>query len=174
VQPSGPLSDVTKERLDKAIELYKEGLFKTIYLVGSNQGNRRGPLGLIKYFIKAGIPAQALVELSSGTDVDESAEIFGKACATHHFKTVTLITHYYGMTRAKLALRHYGIQEIRQEHAGHLAISDLRVIARDFAAFLIYETEYEWDSFMKKVPSAVDELESTIGSPRTCLKYAVT
>lgn len=51
----------------------------------------------------------------------------------HHFKSVMVVTHYYHITRTKMALKREGITRISQAHAGTVTKTDAFNIAREVA-----------------------------------------
>jgi vancomycin permeability regulator SanA len=130
-------------RLDGAIERYKQGHFPLIFVSGgSKPGGYDEADGMAKYLIAHEVPADAIVEDHHGDTTADTARNLARYMKRKDIHSAMIVTHYYHITRMKLALSEAGITDIGQSHVGALQKEDAGVLAREVAAFYYYLARY--------------------------------
>ena len=119
---------VLQARLDRAVALYKAQKFSALILCGGSDGTTEGaPVvsAMVQYLIKQQIPDGALLQDASGTSVDTAAHDVALYVKQQNLQSVMVITHYYDVTRMKIALKREGVPQITQEHVGVVGAADI-------------------------------------------------
>jgi uncharacterized SAM-binding protein YcdF (DUF218 family) len=130
---------VSEPRLDRVIQLYNEGEFPFIVVsVSTDAGTRDELPAMAKYLERHGIPSNAIFEDHGGKTTQDIARDMAKIMKSHGFQSVMVVTDYYHMTRAKLALAHEGVRKIDKAHVGALQKQDALKIAREVVALYAY------------------------------------
>jgi vancomycin permeability regulator SanA len=134
----GPGAEV-QPRLDRVVQLYNEGRFPAIIVVGSTQrGNNDEPEAMATYLEAQGIPSSAIFEDQRGGTMQEAARDVAGIMKSHQFVSLMLITDYYRVTRTKMVLGHEGIDGIQKAHVGKLQKEDAMKIAHEVVALYDY------------------------------------
>ncbi len=133
---------VLKARLDRAVELYQLGLFPVIIVSGADLPGDREVPGMTRYLTEHNIPLSAIIEDAQGIDTDATGKNLAKIFQERHLGSVTVITHFYHISRCKLALQHYGIQNVHQAHAGSWSLPNALNGCRDVLAYWYYDIRY--------------------------------
>ncbi|HEV3271552.1 MAG TPA: YdcF family protein [Candidatus Methylacidiphilales bacterium] len=118
-------------RLDRAVELYNDQEFPFIIVGGSASP------AMTKYLERHGIPSSAIIEDHQGETTEEMAHRAAGIVASRQFQSVMIVTEYYRMTLAQLALTHEGVAGIQKAHVGKPDKADAWEIAR--ATVALYE-----------------------------------
>jgi SanA protein len=110
VWPSGRLSDILADRMDTAIELYRQGKVKVLLLTGDNRRiDYNEPQDMHDYAVARGVPSEDIVLDYAGRRTYDSCyrarHIFGVSQAI-------LVTQAYHLDRALFSANHLGIDAI--------------------------------------------------------------
>jgi vancomycin permeability regulator SanA len=134
IRADGQPAEVLRERLDRAVQLYREDKVPVIIVSGADhvEGHNEAT-GMAQYLKSHEVPASAIVEDHGGTNTDGTARGVAKIMHERDFKSVMIVTHYYHITRTKMALKREGITDISQAHAGTVTKADAFNIAREVA-----------------------------------------
>ncbi len=163
VQPSGVPKNALKERLDRTVDLYKLGLFPMIIVSGAENPEDHETSGMTRYLVSRGVPAKCIVQDTGGFDTDASAKDIAQFCRYYRIHSLSIITHYYHITRVKMALSHYGVTEVRQYHAGELQFENYYPISREIVALYGYSIRYKLETWftntLKALPNELEELK---------------
>jgi vancomycin permeability regulator SanA len=132
IRADGQPAEVLRERLDRAVQLYRDQKVANIIVSGADhvEGHNEAD-GMAAYLKSHGVPAKAIIEDHGGTNTDGTARGTAKIMRDHHFKSVMIVTHYYHITRTKMALKREGVTGISQVHAGTVTKADAFNIARE-------------------------------------------
>lgn len=139
VDPDGTPGPTLRARLDGAIERYKQGHFPLIFVSGASKpGGYDEAGGMAKYLIAHEVPAEAIVVDHHGDNTGETARNLARYMKRKDLQSAMIVTHYYHVTRMKLALSEAGITDISQSHVGDPQKEDAGVLAREVVAFYYY------------------------------------
>jgi vancomycin permeability regulator SanA len=143
VGADGALGPTLQTRLDGAITLYNQGHFPLIFVSGATKpGGYDEAGGMAKYLLDHQVPAGAIVVDHHGDTTEATAKNVARYLKFKDLHSVMIVTHYYHMTRMKLALAQADITEISQSHVGSLQKEDAYNIAREVAAYYYYLGRY--------------------------------
>lgn len=118
VAADGTLSGRLTRRLDRALELYRQGRVPTIVVSGGRDpGSPFEAEAMKRYLVERGVPADVIVEDRGGENTHLSARFTAEYMQQHGLRSVIAVSQYYHISRSKLALRRFGVAEVRGAHA---------------------------------------------------------
>lgn len=139
VQLDGKPSARLSARLKKALELYRAGVFPRILVSGG-----LGPEGweeaevMRDYLKEGGVPESAIVVDREGWTTWASAVKTRDYLQAHQLKSVLVVSQYFHVPRARLALRRVGVPVVYGAHAPFFELRDLYSIPRELAGLVKY------------------------------------
>jgi vancomycin permeability regulator SanA len=143
VRPDGAPGPTLRTRLDGAVKLYREGKFPLIVVSGATRGDGYDePKRMAQYLEAHQVPPGAIIEDREGSNTSGTAQGLARIMKQRNLHSVMIVTHYYHVTRVKLALRQAGITEIGQQHVGVVQKEDAVVLAREVIATYFYLAKY--------------------------------
>ena len=139
VYPDGSLSPRLKARLDKTIELYRQGFFKRIIVSGASRGEAYDEAKAMKnYLLAFGIEPQVIQTDPNGFNTYATARNTAALLRGRQDKSVLVITQYFHITRCRLALNKFGIRDVRSANAHYFGWRDIYSVFREIVAILVY------------------------------------
>lgn len=137
VHEDGTISERLKARLDRGIELYKDSLSDILFVSGGlgKEGFYEGDK-MQEYLIKKGIPAEKIIVDNNGMNTKQTTLNFIKKFGTD--KSVTVVSQYHHISRAKLAFRNYGVKNVAGVHCNYFEIRDFYACTREFFGYYSY------------------------------------
>jgi vancomycin permeability regulator SanA len=118
VAPDGTVGDVVKGRLDRALELYRDGTVKHILVSGARApGDYDEPTGMRAYLVSRGVPESDITLDQGGSNTYLTALNTRRLMKERGWRTATIVSQYYHILRARLAFRRMGIEDARSAHA---------------------------------------------------------
>lgn len=134
VRADGEPSPVLRERLDTALKLYRAGKVPVIIVSGADPVKGEGyseSESMARYLSSHEVPKKAIILDHDGVNTDATARDLARIMDEHHFKTVTIVTSYYHITRTKMALKRERISSFFQAHAGTVRKEDFFNVGRE-------------------------------------------
>lgn len=134
VMDDGSLSLMLKDRLDKAVELYKQGMAEKIIVSGDHGTEEYDEVNAMKtYLIENEIPSENIFMDHAGFSTYESLY---RADYIFKVKKLTVVTQEYHLYRAvyignKLGIETYGVPAIKTEYYGQTSREIREILARD-------------------------------------------
>lgn len=137
VHEDGTLSERLKARLDRGIELYEDSLVSVLFVSGGlgKEGFYEGDK-MQEYLIQKGIPAEKIVVDNRGNNTQLTTLNFIKKFGKE--KSVTVVSQYHHIARAKLAFRKAGVQHVTGAHADYFEMRDFYACGREFFGYYSY------------------------------------
>lgn len=137
VNPDGTLSERLAKRLDKGIQMYKDSLVKILVVSGGlgKEGHYEGTK-MYEYLVQEGIPADKIVIDNLGNTTEATADNFKRM--NFEVNSITVISQYHHIARAKLAFRNNGFDIVYGGHADYFELRDFYSIAREFLGYYKY------------------------------------
>lgn len=118
VAADGTVSGRLVRRLDRALALYQQGKVPTIIVSGGRDpGSPFEAEAMKRYLVERGVPADAVVEDRGGENTYLTARFTAEYMQQHGLRSVIAVSQYYHISRSKLALRRFGVAEVRGAHA---------------------------------------------------------
>ena len=143
VKADGQPGVILRQRLDRTVELFRDGKFPLVIVSGASHLNSHDEAtSMAQYLEEHQIPAASIVEDHGGFNTDGTARGVAEIMRQYHIKSVMIISHYYHITRTKLALRHEGITDIDQAHVGTVRQEDAFNVAREITGIYYYLFKY--------------------------------
>jgi vancomycin permeability regulator SanA len=91
-----------------------------------------------QYLVNNGIPADSIIADNNGYNTYMTAKNYDSIRKIYGFKTVTLVTQFYHITRNKLSLLQFGIKANGSAHGRDFFGKDVFGLVREFFAFYKY------------------------------------
>ncbi len=140
VERSGVPSRRLRERLDRAFELYNAGTVHNIIVSGGlgREGFEEADV-MRDYLAARGVPSANLFVDRNGYDTFETARGAEQIMAANGFTSAVVVSHYYHLPRAVLALKRFGISDVSSAAVDIPPMwRDSFNVLREFAAFYFY------------------------------------
>jgi vancomycin permeability regulator SanA len=139
VTSKGEPSARLKGRLDMALELYRQGRGRVIFVSGGvgKEGIDEATV-MRDYLIGHGVPRQAIVRDGQGRNTAETAIHASEYMKSRRLQSAIVVTQYFHISRTKLALRQAGIKKIGSAHAKFWEGRDLYSVPREAIAYIFY------------------------------------
>jgi vancomycin permeability regulator SanA len=139
VELNGTPSLRLKARLDRTLELYRAGYFPSIIVSGGfgKEGYDEATV-MRDYLVANGVPSERVILDSHGDTTFASAKNTRQIASQQKFKSVLVISQYFHIPRAKLALRRFQFSKVYSAHARFFEIRDIYSSLRESAGYLSY------------------------------------
>jgi vancomycin permeability regulator SanA len=136
VNEDGTLSERLKARLDKGLELYKNGLAPEIMVSGGlgKEGFYEGT-EMRNYLVKNGIKQEHVIIDNEGNTTLASAINYKKIADEHTFNSVIVVSQFYHISRTKKLLKKQDVTHIYAAHADYFELRDVYSLFREFFAY---------------------------------------
>lgn len=136
VNEDGTLSERLKARLDKSIEIYKNGRVKKIIVSGGLgkegfwEANK-----MKKYLIENQVSNQNIIVDNFGNDTEKTVENSIIIMDSLHYNSAICVSQYFHQTRTKMLFRKKGFQNIESASPNYFEWRDFYSIFREFFAY---------------------------------------
>ena len=141
VHPDGTPSRRLAARLERTLELYREGYFPLIIVSGGlGQEGHDEALVMRDYLVQRGVPTEIILVDSEGLNTFASARKTQELMRERGLKGVLVITQYFHVPRSRLALQKFGIPAVYSAHARYFEGRDLYSIPREIVGLVSYAT----------------------------------
>jgi len=140
VMPNGTPSDRLRARLDKAADLYRQGMFKRIIVSGGTGGEGYSEGLVMAAYLrdKQAIPGVAILADEHGNTTEATARNSAAIMAAHGFRSAVVVTQFFHVTRSRYALQRAGVGTVYGAHASYSEARDLYSLARELVALPAY------------------------------------
>ena len=138
VQPDGTPSKRLAARLNRALDLWENGTVEAIIVSGAT-GKEGVPEGdaMRRYLVGQGVPVDRIIVDNAGVDTAATARNTASIMATRDYHSAIVVTQYFHIPRARLAMQREGI-ETGTAHATFFEARDLYSTARELVAYPVY------------------------------------
>ncbi len=139
VERDGQPSARLKARLEKSVELYEKKLVAKIIVSGGFGAERFEEADVMRdYLISRNVPAQDIILDKDGYNTYKTAVNTRALMEANNFKSVTIVSQYFHITRTRLAFQKLGIENVMAAHADYFELRDIYSIIREFTGFYTY------------------------------------
>jgi vancomycin permeability regulator SanA len=139
VELDGTPSARLQGRLNRAIELFEKGYFDNIIVSGGiGKEGYSEAIVMKEYLLKKGIPSDSILVDEEGSDTYSTAKNTKKIMDQRNYHSVTVISQFYHISRARLVFRKVGLDEVYTAHSVSYEVRDIYSIIREFPAFYKY------------------------------------
>lgn len=140
VERSGIPSLRLRERLERALALYRDGTVKYFIVSGGlgREGHEEADV-MRDYLIQRGVPDENIFPDRDGYDTYETGRNAKQIMDAQGFSSAVIVSHYYHLPRALITFKRFGIADVSAA-AVELApgFRDTYNVLREFAAFYFY------------------------------------
>jgi vancomycin permeability regulator SanA len=139
VSANGQPSARLQARLDKTVELYHQGLFQAIIVSGGIDEAGFDEARVMKnYLVQQGVAEEHIQADSNGANTFLTAKNAAQIMKEKHLQSALVISQYFHLSRAKLALKRFGISPVYTAHANFFEWRDFYSTAREVFGFYSY------------------------------------
>lgn len=139
VNTDGTPSPRLQARLDKTLELYRNGYFPTIIVSGGIgiEGYDEAKV-MSDYLVFHGVSADQIIIDNEGINTYASAKNTLQIIRDSNKKSVFVISQYFHLPRTRLALERLGVSPIYSAHANFFEWRDIYSSLREVVAYISY------------------------------------
>jgi vancomycin permeability regulator SanA len=139
VRKNGQPSARLQARLDKAVELYQQGLFPDLIVSGgAGQGGLNEAEVMKKYLVSKGLPEDHIIVDDDGANTYLTAKNAARIMREKGLRSAIVISQYFHLSRAKLALKRFGVATVYTAHPRFFEMRDFYSIAREVIGYYAY------------------------------------
>jgi vancomycin permeability regulator SanA len=143
VAPDGKPSDRLQARLDRAVELYHQGIFQnTIVSGGIDASGTDEAAAMKRYLVDRGLPSNKIFVDSTGNNTYLTAQNTVKIMTDRRWHSAIVISQYFHIPRTRAILQRMGVVTVYSAHAKFFEIRDIYSTAREvvgYASYLVRE-----------------------------------
>lgn len=140
VERPGTPSRSLRARLERAAQLYRDGMAKAILVSGGlgREGFEEADV-MRAYLIAQRVPDAGISVDRGGYDTYETARNAAEFMRKRNLRSVVIVSDYYHLPRAQLAFARFGIREVSAAPTQTSpSLRDTYNILREFVAFYFY------------------------------------
>jgi vancomycin permeability regulator SanA len=140
VQRDGTPSSGLQRRLERALDLYRKGAIKAIFVSGGRGSEGFEEADVMRaVLVRSGVPAGVIVVDRAGNNTRLTAIHARRLMQERGWQSAVVISQYYHVPRAKLALKQEGVKHVSGAAAEYrFAWTDPLSVLREFAGFYAY------------------------------------
>ena len=140
VLPDGRPSPRLAARLDRAAELYGAHGCGAVLVSGGPEGNGYDEATVMaRYLADHGVPADRLWQDHRGVDTYATARNTRSLLRQQGWRSVCVVTQYFHVPRACLAMRRFGVRPVYAVHARYFEWRDFFSVGREVACWVKYD-----------------------------------
>ncbi len=144
---SGHPSPVLRARLDHAFDLYQQHLAPVVITTGGAAADPNFSEGGVgnEYLRRRGIPENALIAETQGSDTSQSAERVAVIMRANGFHSCIAVSDAYHVFRIRKLLEHEKIGPVyvapRPDSRPHSALQRVEAVLREASSYLLWKLE---------------------------------
>lgn len=140
VLADGTPSNALRARLDRAGTLYHDGMFGHIIVSGGTGKEEFSEAQVMADYLTlhAAVPREAILLDEGGYNTRATAAHSADIMQAHGFRSATVVSQYFHVTRSRLALESAGVPEVHGAHAYFWDSRDAYSLPREIVALPVY------------------------------------
>lgn len=139
IERDGRPSARLRARLDKAVGLYREGLFRHVIVSGGVGAEGFNEAEVMKrYLVSQGVPEGSIIADGGGLTTSLTARNAARAMRERGWHSAIVISQYFHIPRTRLAVEAYGVSPVHSAHAEYFELRDVYSIAREVVGYGAY------------------------------------
>jgi vancomycin permeability regulator SanA len=143
VAPDGKPSARLQARLDRAVELYHQGIFQNTIVSGGIDANGTDEAAAMKrYLVDRGLPSSQILVDSGGNNTYLTAQNTSKIMTDRQWHSAIVISQYFHIPRTTAILQRMGVTNVYAAHAKFFEIRDVYSTAREVVGYASYFVRY--------------------------------
>lgn len=139
VYQDGTVSPRLRARLERAAELYRAGFSQKVLVSGGidPRGNNEAEV-MRDWLVAAGVPSESILLDPDGWTTRHTARNTARLLSEQGWNSVLVVSHYYHLSRCRLAMRQAGVETVTSAHATSLEWREPYAISREFIGYYAY------------------------------------
>lgn len=126
-------------RLDRAVDLYEQGLVRQVIVSGGvGRSGVDEATAMKDYLLLQGLPGDVIVVDSNGANTRATAEFTRDYMRAHKLSSVIAVSQFFHLPRTVMTLRSYGIEPVGAAHSRHYEWRDVFSTFREVPAIVFY------------------------------------
>ncbi len=126
-------------RLDRAVDLYREGLCEKIVVSGGvGKSGFDESVGMRRYLLARGIPSDDVIADGRGVNTRATADFTVRYMRENGFESVIAVTQFFHVPRSVMTLKSYGIDRVGSAYARYFELGDVFSTFREVPAVFAY------------------------------------
>lgn len=143
VNTNGTLSKSLNGRLERTLELYNKGYFKSVIVSGGLGKEGHDEAVVMKEFlVENGVDPEFVYVDSQGLNTMATAENTVNISADNDFDSYMVISQFFHISRIKLAFKTVGIENVHHAHSTEFTFRDIYSTIREFPGYYKYLIDY--------------------------------
>lgn len=139
VHSDGTPSPRLAARLERTLELYRQGMYPWILVSGAvGKEGRDEALVMREYLLERGVPEAQILMDSAGFTTYATAANARAMMKERGLKTALVVSQYFHVPRARFALQRFGVEKVYSAHAQHFEWRDFYSTPRELIGLLSY------------------------------------
>ena len=139
VESDGRPSARLLARLDKAVELYRGGLFRHVIVSGGIGAEGFNEAEVMKrYLVSQGVPEGHIIADGEGLTTSLTARNAARVMKAQRWQSALVISQYFHISRTRLAVESYGVRPVYSAHAEYFELRDVYSIGREVIGYGAY------------------------------------
>jgi vancomycin permeability regulator SanA len=140
VMQDGTPSARLRARLDRAGELYQQGMIKHVIVSGGKgqEGYSEAHVMADYLAMQKNVARDAIILDETGNNTQATARNSAALMADRGLRSAVVVTQYFHITRSRLALKQAGIQDVSSAHARIFEMRDIYSVLREVIALPVY------------------------------------
>jgi len=139
VEVDGLPSPGLQARLDKTVALYRARWFPLIIASGGPGKEGFDEAVVMKdYLVAHGVPAERVIADNAGLTTMASAKNTVRILRERKLSSVLVVSQYFHIPRAKLALKRAGVNVVFNAHANYFGYRDVYSSVREVPGYVVY------------------------------------
>ncbi len=139
VESDGRPSARLRARLDKAVELYRDGLFQHVIVSGGVGVEGFNEAEVMKrYLVSQGVPEGYVIADVEGMTTSLTARNAARVMKEQGWQSALVISQYFHISRTRLAVESYGVRPVYSAHAEYFELRDVYSITREVIGYGAY------------------------------------
>src|ERR1051325_9050812 len=139
VESDGRPSARLRARLDKAVELYRGGMFGHVIVSGGVGAEGFNEAEVMKrYLVSQGVPEGCIIADGEGLTTSQTARNAARLMKERGWQSALVISQYFHISRTRLAVERYGGRPVYSAHAEYFELRDVYSIAREVIGYGAY------------------------------------
>ncbi|HEX9928947.1 MAG TPA: YdcF family protein [Pyrinomonadaceae bacterium] len=136
VESDGRPSARLRTRLDKAVELYRQGAFPYVIVSGGIGIEGFDEADIMKrYLVSHGLPEDSIVADAKGATTYHTARNAVQLMKEKQWQSALIITQYFHIPRTRLAVKSFGISPVYTAHANYFELRDAYSVVREVIGY---------------------------------------
>lgn len=139
VMPDGRPTRRLAARLDAALDLYRRGLVRELFVSGGMGVEGHDEATVMKaYLVRRGVPSTAVYADSKGANTRLTCQNARLYMTSHGWRTANVVSQWFHLTRIRLASRSAGITVVGAAAPRYFEWRDLYALAREVVGLYAY------------------------------------